>query len=39
LPPPRSCDHAIPLIVGAQPVKSRPYRFAPTMKDGIERQV
>jgi hypothetical protein len=39
LPPPRSCDHAIPLIAGAQPVKSRPYRFAPAMKDEIERQV
>jgi hypothetical protein len=39
LPPPRSCDHKIPLIDGAQPFSSRPYRHAPALKDEIERQV
>jgi hypothetical protein len=39
LPPPRSCDHAIPLIEGAAPVQVRPYRFAPALKDEIERQI
>jgi len=28
LPPSRSCDHSIPLIPGAAPVYSRPYRFS-----------
>jgi hypothetical protein len=39
LPPNRSCDRAIPLIQGAQPINIRPYRFSPTMKDEVERQV
>jgi hypothetical protein len=39
LPPPRSCDHKIPLIDGAQPFSSRPYCHAPALKDEIERQV
>jgi hypothetical protein len=38
-PPPRSCCHSIPLIPGARPVSIRPYRFAPALKDEIERQV
>jgi hypothetical protein len=39
LPPSRSCDHAIPLIQGAQPINIRPYQFSPAMKDEVERQV
>lgn len=39
LPPSRSCDHAIPLLSGAAPVYSRPYRFSPVIKDEMERQV
>ena len=39
LPPPRSCDHSIPLIEGANPVFIRPYRYAPILKTEIERQV
>lgn len=39
MPPPRSCDHQIPLLPGAQPFSIRPYRHAPALKDEIERQV
>lgn len=39
LPPRRDADHRIPLIPGAQPVKSRPYRYTPDQKNEIERQV
>lgn len=39
LPPQRSCDHAIPLISGATPVNIRAYRYPPSLKDEIERQV
>lgn len=39
LPPPRACDHSIPLIEGAQPVQVRSYRFAPAVKDEIEKQI
>jgi hypothetical protein len=39
LPPTRACDHSIPLIDGASPVNVRPYRFAPVLKDEIERQI
>lgn len=39
LPPSRSCYHSIPLIPGAAPVYSQPYRFSPTIKDEVERQV
>jgi hypothetical protein len=39
LPPQRTCDHAIPLIEGAQPVNVRPYRYPPALKDEIEAQV
>jgi hypothetical protein len=38
-PPPRSCNHMIPLIPGARPVSIGPYRYAPILKDEIERQV
>jgi hypothetical protein len=36
LPPPRACDHSIPLIEGAPPIQVRPYRYAPALKDEIE---
>jgi hypothetical protein len=39
LPPCRRHDHKIPLLPGAQPVKARPYRYAPHQKDEIERQI
>lgn len=39
LPPPRPFDHHIQLILGAQPVNVRPYRYSPAQKDEIERQV
>lgn len=39
LPPQRSCDHSIPLVEGASPVNVRPYRFAPALKDEVERQI
>ena len=38
-PPARPFDHAIPLIPGASPVQVRPYRYPPSVKDEIERQV
>lgn len=39
LPPSRQCDHAIPIIPGANPFTVRPYRYPPTLKDEIETQV
>jgi hypothetical protein len=39
LPPVRACDHSIPLVQGASPVYIRPYRYSPTLKDEIERQI
>jgi hypothetical protein len=39
LPPSRPFDHNIPLIEGVQPVNVKPYRYSPTQKDEIERQV
>jgi hypothetical protein len=39
LPPLRACDHVIPLVSGATPVNIRAYRYPPTLKDEIERQV
>jgi len=39
LPPCKACDHKIPLVLGAQPVSVRPYRYAPALKSEIERQV
>lgn len=39
LPPRRTCDHQIPLILGAQPVNIRPYRHKPEHKSEIEAQV
>jgi hypothetical protein len=37
LPSHREYDHAIPLIPGAVPVSSRPYKYSPLHKDEIER--
>lgn len=39
LPPPRAYDHHIPLIPGAVPVNSKPYRYSPLHKNEIEKQV
>ena len=39
LPPPREFDHHIPLIPGVKPVNVKPYRYSPTQKDEIERQI
>jgi hypothetical protein len=39
LPPTRQCDHAIPLLPGANPFAVRPYRYPPVLKDEIETQV
>lgn len=39
LPPSRFYDHHIPLVPGATPVNSRPYRYSPQHKDEIEKQV
>ncbi|XP_062230691.1 uncharacterized protein LOC133928395 [Phragmites australis] len=39
LPPSRTCDHHIPLIPGARPFSIRQYRYAPALKDKIEKQV
>jgi hypothetical protein len=36
LPPSRPCDHAIPLIPGANPFTVRPYRYPPALKDEIK---
>lgn len=39
LPPTREFDHHIPLIPGVKPVNMKPYRYSPTQKDEIERQI
>lgn len=39
LPPSRHCAHDIPLLPGSRPMNIRPYRYPPTIKDEIERQV
>lgn len=39
LPPKRACDHQITLMPRAQPVNVRPYRYAPTQKAEIEKQL
>lgn len=39
LPPSRACNHAIPLLLGAQPFYIRPYHYPPALKDEIKRQV
>jgi hypothetical protein len=39
LPPRRACDHKIPLMEGARPVKIWPYRYSPELKIEIEKQI
>lgn len=39
LPRTRPLDHHIELIPGVKPVNVKPYRYSPTQKDEIERQV
>jgi hypothetical protein len=39
MPPSRECDHTIPLVHGATPVKICPYRYPPAIKDEIEHQI
>jgi len=39
LPPPRTGDHKIPLLDGAQPFSLRPYRYNPAQKTEIETQI
>lgn len=39
LPPHRSYDHQINLVLGAPPVNVKPYRYTPQQKDEIERQI
>lgn len=39
LPPPRPFDHSILLLPGAQPINIRAYRYSPSQKDEIERQL
>jgi len=39
LPPERHYDHTIPILPQAIPVNSKPYRYSPSHKDEIERQV
>ena len=39
LPPDREVSHSIPLIAGARPVQIRPYRFAPELKNEVEKQI
>lgn len=39
LPPGRFYDHQVPLLPGAIPVNSKPYRYSSQHKDEIEKQV
>jgi hypothetical protein len=39
LPPNRSVDHAIEMILGELPFRLRPYRYTPQQKDEIKKQV
>lgn len=39
LPPSRHTDHAIILLLGVKPVNVKPYRYSPSQKVEIERQV
>lgn len=38
-PPPRNCEHDIPLLLSATPVSVRPYRYPPAVKNEIEGQI
>jgi hypothetical protein len=37
LPPHGQCDHTVPLLLGANPVNVKPYRYFLLHKDEIER--
>ena len=39
MPPKRVFDHQIDLLLGTKPVNIKPYRYSPTQKDEIERQI
>jgi hypothetical protein len=39
LPPQRTMNHHIPLLLGAIPVDVKPYRYSPAQKDEIESQL
>jgi hypothetical protein len=39
MPPPRACDHSIPLVAGAKSVFITPYRYPPALEDEIEKQI
>ena len=39
MPPSREFDHQIPLLLGVKPINIKPYRYSPTQKDEIERQI
>jgi hypothetical protein len=39
LPPSRPCDNTIPLLSGVKSVNVKPYKYNPTQKDEIERQI
>jgi hypothetical protein len=39
LPPKRAAGHQIPLVLRAEPVKVRPYRYSPIQKSEIEKQL
>jgi hypothetical protein len=39
MPPRRSFDHHIQLLLGAPPVNIRPYKYSLAQKDEIERQI
>jgi hypothetical protein len=39
LPPPRCCDHSVPLKAGTEPPMIRPYRVPRKQKDEMEQQI
>lgn len=39
LPPRRPYDHTIPLLPGAIPVSTRPYKMVPALKTELEKQI
>lgn len=39
LPPQMEFDHSIPLLPSVKPVNVKPYRYSPSQKDEIERQI
>jgi hypothetical protein len=39
LPPPRECDHDIPLVKGSKPPNIRPYRISHKQKEEVEKLI